>query len=79
MELLSSYQVERILVLTWSVLTVCIGEIQMKHKDTGTLLSLVGCFQKDHDYRDLSFNVTNATGPLSAELCIRVCRQKFFR
>jgi hypothetical protein len=79
MELFTSSHVERILFLTWSVLTICIGEIQIKHGDTGTPLPVVGCFKEDHDYRDLPFNVTNAVEPLSAELCIAVCKQKFFR
>jgi hypothetical protein len=79
MELFSSSHVERILFLTWSVLAICIGEIKINHGDIGTPLALVGCFQKDHDYRDLPFNVSNAVGSLSAESCIAVCKQKFFR
>lgn len=79
MELYSSSQVEILLFLTWSVLSICIGEIQIKHEDIGTPLSVVGCFQKDHDYRDLPFNITNAVVPLSAESCKAVCKQKFFR
>lgn len=68
-----------ILFLSWSALIFCIGEIQINHGDAGTPVDPVGCFEEDHDYRDLPYNVTNLAGSLSAESCTAVCKQQFFR
>jgi hypothetical protein len=67
------------ILLGWSALTFCVGEIQINHGDVGTPVDPVGCFERDHDYRDLPYNVTNVTGLLSAESCTAVCKQQFFR
>jgi hypothetical protein len=74
----SSYVVS-ILFMGWSALIFCLGEIQINHGDVGTPVGVVGCFEGDHDYRDLPYKVTNLTGALSAESCTAVCRQQFFR
>jgi hypothetical protein len=67
------------IVLSWSALIFCFGEIQINHGDVGTPVDPVGCFERDHEYRDLPYNVTNITGLLSAESCTAVCKQKYFR
>lgn len=74
----SSYVVS-ILFLSWSALIFCIGEIQINHGDAGTPVDPVGCFEGDHDYRDLPYNITSLAGSLSAESCTAVCKQQFFR
>lgn len=79
MELLSSSYVTRILFLTWIALTLCFGEIQIKNEDIGAPLGLVGCFEENHDYQGLPYNVTNSAGPLTAELCKVACMDQFFR
>jgi hypothetical protein len=78
MELLSPY-VMRILFLTWIALTLCFGEIQTKNEDFAASLGLVGCYEENHDYRGLPYNVTNSGGPLTAQLCREACTQQFFR
>lgn len=78
MELLSPH-IMRILFLTWLALTLCFGEIQTKNGDFGAALGLVGCFEENHDYRGLPYNVTNSVGPLTAQLCKEACSQQFFR
>jgi hypothetical protein len=78
MELLSSH-VMRILFLTWIALTLCFGEIRTKNEDFGASLGLVGCFEENHDYRGLPYNVTISVGPLTAQLCKEACSQQFFR
>lgn len=78
MELLSSH-VMRILFLTWIALTLCFGEIRTKDEDIGASLGLVGCFEENHDYRGLPYNVTNSVGSLTAQLCKEACLQQFFR
>jgi hypothetical protein len=74
----SSYVVSTIF-LSWSALIFCVGEMQIIHEDVGIPVDPVGCFERDHDYRDLPYNVTNLAGSLSAESCTAVCRQQFFR
>jgi len=78
MELLSPHVV-RILFLTWIALTLCFGEILTKNEDFVPSLGLVGCFEENHDYRDLPYNVTNSVGSLTAKLCKEACSQQFFR
>jgi hypothetical protein len=72
MEELSPYVV-RMLFLTW------LGRIETKNEDFGTSLGLVGCFEENHDYRGLPYNVTNSVEPLTAELCKEACTHQFFR
>jgi hypothetical protein len=79
MELLSSSYVTRILFLTRIALTLCFGEIQIKNEGFHAPLGLRGCFEENHDYRGLPYNVTNSVGPLTAELCKEACMHQFFR
>jgi len=78
MELLSSH-VMRILFLAWIALTLCFGEIRTKNEDFGASLGRVGCFEENHDYRGLPYNVVNSVGSLTARLCKEACSQQFFR
>jgi len=51
----------------------------MKNGELGDPFGLIGCLEEDHDYRNLPYNVTNSTEPISAESCREVCMQQFFR
>jgi len=78
MELLSPH-VMRILFLTWIALTLCFGENRTKNEGIAASSDVVGCFEENHDYRGLPYNVASPVGPLTAQLCKEACMQQFFR